>query len=58
MPSKPCRELARKEGVVAGSSSGASLYGALELLNRGVKGNVVALLPDRGDRYLSKHLFG
>lgn len=55
---KTCRELARKEGIVAGSSSGASLYGALELLNRGVKGNVVALLPDRGDRYLSKHLFG
>lgn len=55
---KTCRELARKEGVVAGSSSGASLYGALDLLNRGVKGNVVALLPDRGDRYLSKHLFG
>ena len=55
---KTCRELARKEGVVAGSSSGASLYGALELLNRGVEGNVVALLPDRGDRYLSKHLFG
>ncbi|MBQ9243657.1 MAG: cysteine synthase family protein [Proteobacteria bacterium] len=52
-----CRELARREGIIAGSSSGAALCGALKLARSGVTGNIVCVLPDRGDRYFSKSLF-
>ena len=51
------RELALKEGVFAGSSSGAALAAAKKLINSGAKGNIVMILPDRGDRYFSKHLY-
>ena len=50
--------LARKEGVVAGSSSGAALYATLEVAKKIVKGNIVVIFPDRGDRYFSKNLLG
>ncbi len=52
------RDLARLEGIFAGSSSGASLAAARTYTKNGGKGNIVILLPDRGDRYLSKHLYG
>ena len=52
------RELARREGIVAGSSSGGALAAALKAIRLGLRGNVVTLFPDRGDRYLSKGLFG
>ena len=51
------RLLAKKEGILAGSSSGAALYAALKLADEIDKGNIVAILPDRGDRYISKGLF-
>ena len=51
------RTLARKEGIFAGSSSGAALAAAKKLIADGVKGNVVIILPDRGDRYFSKKLY-
>ena len=51
------RELAKKEGIFAGSSSGAALAAALKLIESGAKGNIVIILPDRGDRYFSKNLY-
>jgi cysteine synthase A len=49
------RRLAAREGILAGSSSGAALAAARIVAERG-PGNIVVLLPDRGDRYFSKHL--
>ena len=49
--------LAKKEGILAGSSSGAALAAALKLANEIESGNIVTVFPDRGDRYLSKGLY-
>ncbi|MBQ6963800.1 MAG: cysteine synthase family protein [Paludibacteraceae bacterium] len=51
------RDLARKEGILAGSSSGAALAAALKLANEIEYGNIVTVFPDRGDRYFSTELF-
>lgn len=53
------RELALTEGLLAGISSGAALYGALQIAQRpAFQGKrVIALLPDTGERYLSTELF-
>jgi len=55
---KHCRELARKEGIFCGISSGAALCGALEVgKDIGAGGKVVVVFPDTGERYLSTDLF-
>ena len=52
------RELARKEGIIAGSSSGAVLAAGKKLIEQdNVKGNIILIFPDRGDRYFSKKLY-
>jgi cysteine synthase A len=52
------RELARKEGIFCGISSGAALAGALAVCERATPGsNVLCILPDTGERYLSTPLF-
>ncbi|HVP43452.1 MAG TPA: cysteine synthase A [Terriglobales bacterium] len=52
------KELAAKEGVLAGSSSGANVFAALQVARRLGKGKrVVTIIPDSAERYLSKKIF-
>ena len=51
------KELAAKEGLIVGTSSGAAVAAARKLIEDGARGNIVTLLPDRGERYFSKHLY-
>lgn len=51
------RALARKEGISAGVSSGGAVFAALEIAQKNPGSVVVAIVCDRGDRYLSSGLF-
>jgi len=52
------RALARQEGICSGVSSGGAVYAALELSRQLENAVIVAIICDRGDRYLSSGLFG
>ena len=47
----------KKEGMIVGISSGAALCAASKISEKYQDKNIVALLPDSGDRYLSTELF-
>jgi len=52
------KELAAKEGVLSGSSGGASVFAALQVARRlGAGKRVVTIIPDSAERYLSKKIF-
>ncbi len=52
------RELARQEGIFVGISGGATLAGALAVADKAAAGsNILCMLPDTGERYLSTPLF-
>lgn len=51
------RQLANTEGIMAGMSSGGALHIALQVAERIDKGVIVAIVCDRGDRYLSSPLY-
>jgi cysteine synthase A len=58
MAMRVARELARQEGIFVGTSSGATLTAALNIARRSPPGtNIVCMLPDTGERYLSTPLF-
>ncbi len=51
------RLLAEREGIFAGSSSGAALAASVKLAEKIKKGRIVTVFPDRGDRYFSAGLY-
>ncbi|MFN0151597.1 MAG: PLP-dependent cysteine synthase family protein [bacterium] len=51
------REIAAKEGVLAGISSGATLWAAQQVASRMERGNIVVIFGDRGERYFSTEVF-
>ena len=52
------RDLARNEGLIVGSSSGAAMAAVKKLAAQLESGTIVVVFPDRGDRYFSTGLFG
>jgi cysteine synthase len=58
---KDCHEYSRllssEEGIFAGMSAGAAFYAAVQITEKMDKGNIVCIIPDRGEKYLSTALF-
>jgi len=54
---KIAKEIAKKEGIFVGMSSGATMFGALQIIKGLKDALVVVLFPDGGERYLSTNLF-
>lgn len=54
---KYVKELALREGIFVGTSSGAVMAATLKLANKIDRGNIVTVFSDRGDRYLSKGIY-
>jgi len=54
---RTARDLARREGIFGGISSGTAVAAAIETARRIGRGRVVTILPDRGEKYLSTTLF-
>lgn len=52
------KALAREEGIFCGVSSGGAVYAALQLSAQVTEATIVAIICDRGDRYLSTGVFG
>jgi cysteine synthase A len=56
---KCAKDLAQKEGIFVGITSGATFAGALKVAEKAAPGStILAMLPDTGERYLSTPLFG
>ncbi|MFA6159480.1 MAG: cysteine synthase family protein [Parcubacteria group bacterium] len=51
------RQLARREGLFVGMSSGATMLAAFEIAQKIDKGRIAIIFPDRGEKYLSTGLF-
>ncbi|MBT4147963.1 PLP-dependent cysteine synthase family protein [Candidatus Peregrinibacteria bacterium] len=51
------RELAKKEGIFVGMSSGGAMFGAIQIAKQMNSGNIVTVFPDRGEKYLSTALY-
>ena len=51
------RALAATEGLLAGPSGGGTVYAALQLARELDNATIVAIIPDRGDRYISTGVF-
>jgi cysteine synthase A len=53
------RQLAAKEGILAGISSGAAMWAAIQVSQRPqIQGKtIVVILPDTGERYISTEMF-
>ena len=55
---KCAKDLAQKEGIFVGISAVATLAGVLKVAQSAPEGsNILCMLPDTGERYLSTHLF-
>ena len=54
---KTARQLARKEGISAGTSSGGAVWASIQLAQENPEAVIVCIICDRGDRYLSTGLF-
>ncbi len=52
------KNIAKYEGIFAGSSSGAALAAVRKLAETVPSGKIVVVFPDRGDRYFGKHIYG